>query len=170
MSERLIDDFDSLNRTESTNRLVKIVVILSTLLFLILSLLYSFQIHILLGKYYEFRHKIVDVIRTNSIINVVSISLIPYLAYHVWIKKASLVKIRSYLLLLFFAIVLFIGFIVLGLELILQTALDYSNSNPLLPTYMLTARFPYSFILLFIFSATMSFLTLKLIFRKSIAK
>lgn len=87
MSERLIDDFDSLNRREPTNLLVKIVVILSTLLFLILSLLYSFQIHITIGKYYEFRHKMVDVIRTHSIINAVTISLIPYITYRVWIKK-----------------------------------------------------------------------------------
>jgi|GEM_PF-4969028 len=170
MSEQLIDDFNSVKKVKPSNRLVKIVVIVSTLLFLIFSLLYCVHINIIIGKYYELRHKMVDVIRTHSIINAVTISLIPYIAYHIWIKKISFVKIRSYLLLLLFAILLFAGFLVLGLELILQTALDYSNSNPLLPTYMLSPRIPYSFILLFIFSAAMSFLTLRLVFREKTSK
>lgn len=165
MSQQLIDDFDSIKKVKPSNRLVTIVVIVSTLLFLILSLVYSFQIHLLIGNYYVLRHQLMDRISTNTIINAVTISLIPYIAYRVWVKKISFMKVRSYLLLLLFEIILFVSFLVLGLELILQTALDYSNSNPLLPTYMNSPRIPYSFILVFVFSIGLSFLTLKLIFR-----
>lgn len=166
MSEKLIDDFHSIKKVKPSNRLVKVIMIVSTLLFLIISLLYSFQIHAIIGKYYEFRRKLVAVIRTHSLINAVTISLIPYMAYHVWTKKTSFVKVRSYLLLLLSEVILFVFFLVLGLELILQTGVDYSNSNPLLPSYMLVPRFPYSFISIFFFAALLSFLSLKLIFRK----
>lgn len=170
MSEQLIDDFNSGKKVKPSNRLVKIVVIVSTLLFIILSLLYSIEIHIIIGNYYTLRHKLIDRISTNSIINAITISLMPIIAYHVWLKGSNFVKIRSYLLLLFFAIILFVGFLVLGFELILQTGLDYSSSNPLLPTYMLTPRFPYSFMLVFVFSAILSFLFLNLLFGKKSRK
>lgn len=166
MSEKLIDDFHSTEKVKPSNRFVKVIVIVSTLLFLILSLRYSFQIHIVIGKYYEFRNKLFAVIRTHSLLNAVTISLIPYMAYHVWTKKSNFVRVRSYLILLLSAMILFVIFLVLGLELILQTGLDYSNSNPLLPSDMLMPRFSHSFILVFFFAAGLSFLSLKLLFRK----
>ncbi len=166
MSQQLVDNFDSLKTEEPKSGLVKILAFALILFLLFLNIVWGKVIHLWIGQFYEFRNKYPDFINTNLIINALSISIIPLIAYRIWAKIPSFKKEGSYLLLFLSAIALFVGFFISGLELILQTGIDASEYNPLLPSYIFIPRFPFSFNLLFILSTVMSFLTLKLVFRK----
>jgi hypothetical protein len=170
MSEQLVDNIDSLKTEEPKSHLVKIFVFALILFSIFLNITGGEVIHLWIGQFYEFRNKFPNFISTNLIVNTLSISIIPLVVYRIWIKIPSFKNEKSYLLLLLSTIVLFVGFFVLGLEAILQTGVDASEYNPLLPSYMFIPRFSFSFSLLFILSAVMSFLTLKLVFRKKSRK
>ncbi len=170
MSEQLVDNFDSLKTKEPKSSLVKILAFTLFFFLLFLNVVGGKVIHLWIGQFYEFRNKFPDFISTNLIINTLSISTIPLIAYRIWTKIPRFKKEGSYLLLFLSTIVLFVGFFVSGLELILQTGIDASEYNPLLPSYIFIPRFPFSFSLLFILSAVMSFVTLKFVFRKKIRK
>lgn len=170
MNEQLIDDFEALKKEGPKSNLVKILAFALILFLLFMNMIGGKVIHLWIGQFYEFRNKFPDFIHTNLIINALSISIIPLGAYRIWLKTPSFKNWKSYLLLLLSAILLFVGFFVSGLELILQTGIDPSEYNSLLPNYIFIPRFPFSFSLLFILSAIMSFLTLKFVLRKKTKK
>jgi hypothetical protein len=170
MSEQLIDDLDSLKKEEAKSDLVKILAFALLVLSLFLNVIGGKVVLLWIRQFYEFRHKHPDLISNNLIISALAISIIPLIAYRIWVKIPGFKNWKSYLFILLSAIILFVGFFVSGLELILQTGIDASEYNPLLPSYIFIPRFPFSFSLLFILSAAMSFLTLKLVFRKKSRK
>ncbi|AEA45625.1 hypothetical protein [Fluviicola taffensis] len=170
MSEQPIDNFESLKTEEPKSDLIKILAVTITFFLLFLNVVGGKVVHLWIVEFYGFRHQYPNLVNLNLVVSALAISIIPLIAYRIWLKVPPFKTWKSYLLILLFAISLFVGIFVTGLELILQTGLDYSNSNPLLPTYMFIPRFPFSFDLLFMISAVMSFLTLKWIFRKKSRK
>jgi magnesium-transporting ATPase (P-type) len=167
MSEELIDHLDSLKKEQPKSHLIKILVFTLIFFSLFLNVVVGNVVHLWIVQFYEFRNKFYNLISVNLVVSALTISIIPFIAYRIWMKVPNFKTWKSYFFLLLSAIILFVGVFVLGLELILQTAVDYQKKNPLLPSYILIPRLPFSFDLLFILSAVMSFLMLKLIFRKS---
>lgn len=157
----LIDDLNPKvpkGRDRSVRRLVSIL----SILLLVLSAFCYMDIVALLNTYAGLRGKIL--IGGESLHGMVSsffIAGIPAIAYNCRDKKAGDYTVRTYLPPLVFATILFVGFLVLGMELLFSQSLQ----NSLMPDVMVVPPSAY-LDLMFISAPLLSLLILKLSYRK----
>lgn len=165
MGENFIDKFIFFKKKESKTLLVKILVFGLVLLLLFFRVEFKEFIYLCVVQFFDFRQKYPFEINISQIISTLVVSTIPLSTYWIWIKIRKQKNLVTYLSILFLSFSLFVLFFALGLELMIQTAVDIQKENPLLPSYILIPRFPFSFDLLVILSGIMSILSLKLIYR-----
>ncbi|MDF3026125.1 MAG: hypothetical protein K0S23_432 [Fluviicola sp.] len=160
----LIDDLKPI-APKSTDHSVRIVVSILSVSIIVLAAFCYMDILWCFKKYAEVRGRVL--IGAESLHGMVSAfftASIPAIAYNCRNKKAIDYTPVTYLIPLVFATVLFIVFLVLGMELLLVISPELSNL--LIPQRIVAPPFSFFFDLLFIFAALISFLTLKLVFRK----
>jgi hypothetical protein len=160
----LIDDLKPI-APKSSDHSVRILVSVLSVSIIILAAFCYMDILWSLKKYAELRGKIL--FGSESLHGMVSAfftASIPAIAYNCKDKKAIDYTPVSYLIPLVSAAILFIVLLMLGMELLFVISAE--QSNPLLPEGIVFPSFSFFFDLLFIFSALISFLILKLVFRK----
>ncbi|MGV3611277.1 MAG: hypothetical protein ACO1N0_10035 [Fluviicola sp.] len=162
-NSELIDDLNPAapkGRDKSVRRLVSIL----SVLLLVLSAFCYMDIVELLNTYAGLRGRVL--LGSESLHGMVSsffIAGIPAIAYNCRDKKAGDYTIRTYLPPLVFATILFVGFLLLGMELLF--AISRSLHNSLMPHVMVVPPSAY-LDLMFIFSPLLSLLILKISYRK----
>ncbi|MNJ84707.1 hypothetical protein D3C87_21660 [compost metagenome] len=160
----LIDDLNPV-APKSTDRAVRRLVSILSVLILILAAFCYMDIVGFLNTYAGLRGKIL--LGAESLHGMVStffIASIPAIAYNCRDKKATDYTIISYLPPLILTSVLFVVFLILGMELLFVIPSGLNNS--LMPGVMIVPPFSFFFDLLFISASLMSFLVLKVSFKK----
>ena len=167
MKNQPIDDLSSIRPDfEKSDPIVKVVAGALCLIALVFSFLCFKDIIALINQYFSYRFKFVIGFELYAITVAASISCIPLIAYHAWLRRFKKHGFVPYLILLIITFVLFVAIYLSGLEIIFSFPKTGINANPLLPSYAVFSPFRFYFDLLFIFSAGMSFLIMRLLFRK----
>ena len=164
----LTDEFDS---SEIKNRKSRVRII-SGILFLLILTLSAFcnkEIMQVIHYYCQLRSKLILGFAIQRIISSLFLSSSPIIAYNVWLKSRT-ITVSGYFAFFVCTTLLYGVLFVLGFELTFELSHKASDDNPLLPSYILSPPVYFVFNLLFIFSAVVSFLMLKFIFRKKIRK
>ncbi|MNJ91979.1 hypothetical protein D3C87_96340 [compost metagenome] len=160
----LIDDLVPIE-PKKANQSVRIFASLFCGLLLILSAFCYKDIIWFLNQYAEWRGKILlGAESLHGMVSMFCIGSIPVIAYNSRSKRAAAYTITTYLFPFMLAVVLFVAFLLLGMELLFALAPGFGNS--LMPQVMVIPPFSAFFDLLFIAVAILNLLTLKLVFRK----
>lgn len=167
MKNQPIDDLSSIQPDlEASDPVVKVVNGALCIIVFVFSFLCFKDVVGLISNYFSYRYKFVSGFELHAIAVAVSILCIPLIAYHTWLRRFKKQGFVPYLILLIVTVILFIAIYLSGLEIIFSLPKMGINSNPLLPSYAVFSPFRFYFDLLFVFSAGMSFLIMRLIFRK----
>jgi hypothetical protein len=160
----LIDNLKPIS-PKNTDHSVRILVsILSILIFILAAFCYM-DILWCLKKYAELRGRLLFGAESlHGMASAFFTSGIPAIAYNCRDKRAIDYTLNSYLTPLVIAAALFVVFLILGMEVLF--VISPWPVNPLLPKAIIAPPFAFFFDLLFISSALMSFLTLKILFRR----
>lgn len=167
MKNQPIDDLSSIqNSLQKEDPVVKVVAVALCLIVFVFSFLCFKDIVEIINEYFSYRFKFVIGFELHSISVAVSLSSIPIIAYHSWLRRFKMQGFVAYLILLITTFILFSAIYLSGLEVIFYFPKMGINSNPLLPSYAVFSPFPFYFDLLFVFSAGISFLLMRLLFRR----
>lgn len=147
------------------NQSVRIFASLICGLLLILAAFSYMDIIWFLNQYAEWRGKVLlGAESLHGMVSLACIGSIPVIAYNCRDKKAAAYTIGTYLFPLFLAAVLFVVFLLSGMELLF--AISPGLNNSLMPEVMIIPPFSAFLDLLFVSAALLTLLTLKLAFRK----
>lgn len=163
----LIDDLKPIDPVD-TGKPYQAVRLFASLLcgvLLILSAFCYMDILRFLNQYVEWRAKLLlGAESLHGMVSMFCIGSIPVIAYNCRSKRAVAYTITTYLFPLVLAAVLFVTFLLLGMELLIAIAPGLGNS--LMPQVMIVPPFSAFFDLVFISAVLLSFLVLKIAFRK----
>ncbi|WP_430401886.1 hypothetical protein [Fluviicola sp.] len=167
MKNQPIDDLSSIqNSLQKEDPVVKVVAVTLCLIVFVFSFLCFKDIVAIINHYFSYRFKFVIGFELHSISVAVSMLSIPLIAYNTWLRQFKTQGFVPYLILLIGTFVLVSAIYLSGLEIIFYFPKMGINSNPLLPSYAVFSPFHLYFDLLFFFSVGMSFLIMRLLFRK----
>ena len=162
----LTDAFDSLG-IENRKKRVRIISGILFLLILAFSAFCNQEMRQVIHYYCQLRSKWILGSPIHPIISSFSLSSISIIAYNVWLKSKT-ITVLGYLAFFVCTTFLYGVLFVLGTELTFGFSHKATDDNPLLPSYILSPPVYFAFNLLFIFSALITFLILKLVFRRKV--